>query len=149
MIRLATHDDTYLVTRLLKQFLSETSYDLAEQAGNDLEHLCKLTWLTLQHGYIWLAFDRDQPVGLLMAIREPNMWLPKAHELREIVWFVVAEYRQHSLGGKLFLNYCKKGEELLKTGAIKGYFTTRMTTTDTIDYERRGFRKTEETFLKE
>lgn len=149
MIRLATHDDTYLVTGLLKQFLNETSYDLAVEASNNLEHLCKLTWMTLQYGYIWLAIVDEEPVGLLMAIKEPNMWMPKAHELKEIVWFVVPRYRTHSIGGKLFLNYCRKGEELLKSGAIKGYFTTKMTTTDTIDYEGRGFRKTEETYLKE
>jgi hypothetical protein len=149
MIRLAHHDDTLIVTSLLKKFLQETSYHQASAAAEDLEHLCKLTWMTLQHGYIWLAYDGDQPVGLLMAIKEPNMWSPRHHEMKEIVWFVVAEYRASSHGGKLFLKYCEKAEELLKSGAISGYFTTKMTTTDTIDYEGRGFRLTEQTYLKE
>lgn len=149
MIKLATTDDTLTIVGLLKEFLGETSYVLAEQAAKDFEHLCKITWMTLQHGYIWIAYDQDKAVGILMAIKEPNMWLPKAHELKEIVWYIRPEYRRHSLGGKLFLNYCKKGEELLKSNLIQGYFTTRMTTTDTIDYESRGFRKTEETYLKE
>jgi hypothetical protein len=138
-----------MVVGLLKQFLLETSYEQSKAAADDLEHLCKLTWMTFQHGYVWLAYVGSEPVGLLMAIKEPNMWYPRAKELKEIVWFIAPEYRKNSIGGKLFLNYCKKGEELLKSGMIQGYFTTRMTTTDTIDYESRGFRLTEQTYLKE
>lgn len=149
MIRLATDSDTLKVVDLLRRFLSETSYSQALQARADTEHLCKLTWTIKQHGYIWLAFVDEQPVGLLMAIKEPNMWLPSARELREIVWYVVPEHRSSTVGGKLFLQYCKKGDELLSRGDIQGYFTTQMTTTKNIDLERRGFRPTETTFLKE
>ena len=149
MIRQATQDDTMTVVALLRQFLNETSYEQGKEAAKDLEHLCKLTWLTFQNGYIWLAYVDEKPAGLLMAIKEPNMWFPKAKELREIVWFVLPEYRKNTIGGKLFLNYCKKGEDLLKQGLIQGYFTTKMTTTDTIDYEARGFRLKEQTYLKE
>jgi hypothetical protein len=106
-------------------------------------------WLVQQHGYIWLATVDEQPVGLLMAVREPNMWLPSAKELRELVWYVAPEHRSSTTGGKLFLQYCRKGDELLANGEIQGYFTTQMTTTRSIDLERRGFKQTETTFLKE
>jgi len=149
MIRLATDSDTLVVVDLLRRFLSDTSYSQAEQASKDTEHLCKLAWIIKQHGYIWLAFKDQEPVGLLMAIREPNMWLPSAQELREIVWYVVPEHRSSTIGGKLFLQYCRKGDELLATGEIQGYFTTQMTTTKSIDLESRGFKRTETTFLKE
>lgn len=149
MIRLATDSDTLIVVDLLRRFLSETSYSQAEQATKDTEHLCKLTWTIKQHGYIWLAFHDEVPVGLLMAIKEPNMWLPSARELREVVWYVAPEHRSSTTGGKLFLQYCKKGDELLSSGDIQGYFTTQMTTTKNIDLERRGFKQTETTFLKE
>jgi hypothetical protein len=149
MIKLATTNDTLIVVDLLKSFLQETSYSQAVEASQDFEHLCKITWISLQHGYIWLAYVNELPVGLLMAVKEPNLWLPKARELKELVWFIRPEYRKNSIGGKLFLNFCKKGEELLKSGEIQGYFTTKMTTTDTIDYESRGFRQTEVTYIKE
>jgi hypothetical protein len=149
MIRLSTNQDTFVIVELLKQFLSETSYSQAEAASRDFEHLCKLSWTFQQYGYIWLAFHKDEPVGILMAVKESNMWLPSAKELREVVWYVKPEHRALSIGGKLFLHYCRKGEELLKTGKIQGYFTTRMTTTDSIDYESRGFRQTEVTYIKE
>jgi hypothetical protein len=149
MIKLASTDDTLTVVNLLKSFLQETSYSQAVVASENFEHLCKITWMTLQHGYIWLAYVDETPVGVLLAVKEPNLWLPKARELKELVWYIRPEYRKNSIGGKLFLNFCKKGEELLKSGEIQGYFTTKMTTTDTIDYERRGFRQTEVTYIKE
>jgi len=149
MIKLATTDDTLIIVKLLTQFLTETSYSQATEASKNFEHLCKIAWMSLQHGYIWLAYVDDQPAGLLMAVKEPNLWLPQARELKELVWYVTPEYRKNSIGGKLFLSFCKKGEELLKLGEIQGYFTTKMTTTDTIDYESRGFRQTEVTYIKE
>jgi len=149
MIRQAVPDDTMVVVALLRKFLGETSYSQAEEAAKDLEHLCKIVWTCFQYGYIWLAYADEQPVGVLMSIKEPNMWYPKAKELREIVWYVTPEQRKNSIGGKLFLSYCKKGDELMKIGAIQGYFTTQMTTTDTIDLERRGFKLKERTYLKD
>jgi len=149
MIRLATNQDTLIIVDLLKEFLGETSYQQAEAAGKNSEHLCKLVWTFQQYGYIWLAFVDEQPVGVLMSVKEPNMWLPTARELREVVWYVQPQHRRSTIGGKLFLQYCRKGEELLKSGDIQGYFTTRMTTTDSIDYESRGFRQTEVTYIKE
>jgi predicted GNAT family acetyltransferase len=149
MIRLATNKDTLIAVDLLREFLRETSYSQAEEAGRDRDHLCKLVWTFHQFGYIWLAFHKDEPVGILMSVKESNMWLPSARELREVVWFVKPEHRRSTIGGKLFLTYCQKGEELLESGEIQGYFTTRMTTTDSIDYESRGFRQTEVTYIKE
>jgi hypothetical protein len=149
MIRLATNQDTLTVVDLLREFLSETSYEQAEVAGRNRDHLCKLVWTFQQYGYIWLAYIDKQPVGVLMSVQEPNMWLPSAKELREVVWYVKPEHRRSTIGGKLFLTYCQKGEELLQSGEIQGYFTTKMTTTDSIDYESRGFRQTEVTYIKE
>ena len=149
MIRLANNEDTKIIVALLREFLKETSYKQAELAANNLEHLCKIVWTAQQFGYIWLAFVDDEPAGVLIALKEPNVWFPQAKQLKEFVWFVLPKYRNTTIGGKLFINYCKKGDELLKSGSIQGYFTTKMTTTNTIDYEGRGFRKTEETFIKE
>lgn len=149
MIRFADNKDTRIIVALLKDFLSETAYAQSPEAVNDLEHLCKITWTVQQHGYIWLAFIEEEPVGLLMAVKQPNMWLPRAKELRELVWFVRKEHRTSSIGGRLFLEFEKKGNSLLDQGIIDGYFTTRMATTDTINLDRRGFRLVEQTFIKE
>lgn len=149
MIRQATHKDTLVTVALLRKFLGETAYKQAALAAKDLEHLSKIVWTCLQYGYVWLAYNDEEPIGMLMAVKEPNMWLPRANQLRELVWYVVPEHRHTTVGGKLFLTYCQRAQKLLDTGVIDGYFTTRMSSTDPIDYERRGFRLTEQTYLKE
>lgn len=149
MIRIATHKDSKIIVDLLKEFLQNTAYAQAKIAIEDTENLCKLTWMILQHGYIWLAFINDEPVGLFAAIKQPTMWTSRVRELRELVWYVKPEHRKNTIGGKLFLKYCKKGELLIKQGEIDFYFTTRMSTTDPYNLERRGFRLVEQTFIKE
>jgi hypothetical protein len=149
MIRLATSEDTSIAIELLRRFLLATSYSQAEEASKDRQHLAKLVWTCQQYGFIWLAFVNEEPAGILMSLKEPNIWFPKKIQFRELVWFVLPEYRSSSIGGKLFINYCKKAEELKEKGLIEGYFTTKMTTTDSIDLERRGFRLTESTYIKE
>lgn len=135
--------------RLLQEFLKETPYQQAQSAVNDIEHLGKLVFAIMNNGYIWVAYSDDKPVGLLMAVKEPNLWAPKCAELRELVWFVLPEHRQSTIGGRLFKKFCQRGDQLIAEQAIEGYWTTRMSTTDNIDLERRGFRLTEKTYLKE
>jgi hypothetical protein len=149
MIKLAEYKDALVAIELLRSFLQETSYKQAERASRNTEHLAKIVWMAQQYGYLWLAYVDDEPVGLLMAVKEPNIWFPEAHELRELVWYVLPEHRDSSIGGRLFLAYCQKAEQLLKDQKIQGYFTTKMATTAGIDLEKRGFRQTESTYIKE
>jgi N-acetylglutamate synthase-like GNAT family acetyltransferase len=149
MIRSAGYKDTKVIVELLQHFLSETAYSQGQAAANNVEHLSKIAWATLQNGNIWLAEADGKSVGLLAAIREQNMWSPKSVQMREICWFVLPEYRSGTIGGRLFKTYCETADSLLESGKIDGYFTTKMSTTDNIDLSRRGFRLTEQTFIKE
>jgi len=141
--------DFQQVITLLKDFLSETAYSSSYDLSVSDQHLGKMAAAMSKSGYIWLAYNEQQPVGLLIAVRESNMWAPALTQLREIVWYVRPEHRKTSLGGRLFLEYCRCGDELIEQKKIQGYFTTKMTSTDDIDLERRGFRLTERTYLKE
>jgi hypothetical protein len=148
MIRLATRSDLNLVTDLLIEFLTETSYN---QHTEDIDpaHIKKLVFSVLQHGYIWLYFNGAVAVGLLVAVKEQNIWMPTKTSLRELVWFVRQEYRGTVGAGRLFIEFCQQAEKLLNNGSIQGYFTTRMTTTQDYDLESRGFRLTEKLYLKD
>jgi hypothetical protein len=141
-------DARHIIT-LMGQFLNETSYDKAAEASKDIEHLGKLAFTFIQNGYVWLAFKEEEPVGILVAIKEPNLWAPKNIQLRELVWYVVPPHRKTSLGGRLFAKYCETAELLIEKEEIDGYFTTRMSTTDPVGLERRGFKLKESTYLKE
>ena len=148
MIRLATRSDLNTVTLLLMEFLASTSYN-SHTDSVDREHIKRLAYTILYSGYTWLYYADDAPVGLLIAVKEPNIWIPKKSSLRELVWYVREAYRGTTGAGRLFVEFCKTGEDLLNTGEIQGYFTTRMTTTTDYDLERRGFRLTEKLYLKD
>lgn len=150
MIKLARSiNDIQDALTLLSEFLLDTPYSQAEAAARDREHLGRLAYTIHNRGFIWLAYIDKEPVGILMASIEPTMWLPQIKHMREVVWYVKSSHRQSSIGGRLFAEYCRKGEELIDNGTIEGYFTTRMTTTDNINLEKRGFRLVEQTYLKE
>jgi hypothetical protein len=134
---------------LLQRFLKDTAYEQGKTASTNREHLGRLCHTIQNAGYIWLAYIDDQAVGILAAVKEPNMWSPKHQQLRELVWYVLPEYREQTVGGRLFLTYCNEGDSLIRAGVIDGYFTTRMATTNNIDLERRGFKLKESTYLKE
>ena len=102
----------------------------------------------LHSGYIWLYYNGEVCVGLLAAAKEQNMWIPEKRSLREVVWYVREEYRRTMGAGKLFVEFCKQAELLLEQNEINGYFTTRMTTTEDYDLERRGFSLTEKLYFK-
>lgn len=148
MIRSATRSDLNTVTMLLMEFLSSTSYN-SHTLAVEPEHIRKLAYSLLYSGYTWLYYQDDTPVGLLIAVKEPNIWIPAKKSLRELVWYVREAYRGTTGAGRLFVEFCKTGDELLNSGEIQGYFTTRMTTTTDYDLERRGFRLTEKLYLKD
>jgi hypothetical protein len=147
--RCYTIKDVSDAIELLQQFLKETAYTQSEEIVNDREHLGKMIYTTMTQGFVWLAYIDKQPVGILMAPVETNHWVPKYKQLRELVWFVLPEHRKSTIGGRLFKTYCDMGEKLLEENKIEGYFTTRMASTDEVNLERRGFRLTERTYLKE
>lgn len=148
MIRLATRSDLPLIADLIQEFLQTTSYENHTLAV-DHQHLQRLTYTLLHCGYIWLYYHENVAVGLLIAVKEQNIWIPSKATLRELVWYVREEYRGSAGAGRLFVNFCRKGEQLMESGEIVGYFTTRMAVTTDYDLERRGFRLTERLYFKD
>lgn len=148
MIRRATRSDLTTVHSLLIDFLQSTSYD-KHMADLDEEHIKKLAYNVIQVGYVWLYEHEQVAVGLLIAIKEQNIWMPSKVSLRELVWFVKEEYRRSPGAGRLFIEFCRLGDQLLLNKEIEGYFTTRMATTGDYDLSKRGFREVERLFLKD
>lgn len=148
MIRTATRSDLLTITELIVEFLQTTSYG-AHVEDVDIEHIMKVAYVALQQGHVWLYIHDHVPVGLLVSVLERNTWLPNKITLRELVWYVREEFRRSIGAGRLFKVFCERGDQLLAQDRIAGYFTTRMTTTDNYDLERRGFKMTESLYLKD
>jgi len=148
MIRQATRSDLSAITELLTEFLHESSY-ASHVAEIDHDHIRRLTYAVLQQGHIWLLCHDEIVVGCLIAVKEQNIWMPSKVSLRELVWYVKEQYRRTLGAGRLFIKFCELGDQLIESGEIDGYFTTRMTSTTDYDLESRGFRLTEKLYLKD
>lgn len=149
MIRLATRADLNTVTDLVIEFLQATSYDNHLASGVDRQHIQKLVYAVLKLGRVWLAQHGEVVIGLLIAVKEQNIWMPDKVSLRELVFYVREEHRRGMAAGRLFKAFCAEAETLLNNGEIDGYFTTRMGSTDGYDLESRGFRLVENLYLKD
>lgn len=148
MIRLADRSDLNRVTDLILDFLQESSYAKHTEEV-DRDYIRKLVYAVIKSGYIWIMFNDQIAVGILIAVKEQNIWMPSKVSLRELVWYVKEEYRKTIGAGRLFIKFCEQGDELMANGEIDGYFTTRMNSTTDYDLEKRGFRLTESLYLKD
>lgn len=148
MITVADRGDLDTVVNLVTEFLTDTAYN-KYAADVDAERIKKLCWGCLQLGHVWISWNHDKPTGLLMAIRESNVWIPEKISLKELVWYVKPQYRNGTAAGRLFSAFCTEAEKQLNTGSIEAYFIGVMSSTNTIDFERRGFRLAERLYMKD
>lgn len=148
MIRKANRSDLSNLTGLVLDFLKDTAYT-KHIPQPDVEHIKQLLFGLLQVGLVFVYEIDSKPVGLLAALKEPNLWVPSKHSMRELIWYVKQEHRGGVGAGKLFVKYCQACEDMMKRGEIDGYFTARMSTTADIDLESRGFRLTEKLYLRD
>lgn len=147
-IRRATRTDLEIVSQLVIEFLQSTAYQ-QHIPEIDNKHIVKMCYAVLQVGLVWLYEYEGVVVGLLIAVKEQNAWIPTKTSLRELVWYVREEYRKTPSAGKLFIEFCRTAEQMLVNKEIDGYFTTRMATTANYDLTKRGFREVERLFLRD
>lgn len=148
-IRLADRADLNAIADVVIEFLEETSYSNHTANNVNTQYIRRLVFNIIHTGYIWLWEKDSEILGLLAAVKEPNVWVPNKISLRELVWYVKPTHRGSASAGKLFVKFCQHGDSLMESGLIQGYFTTRMGTTVDYDLESRGFRLTEKLYLKD
>lgn len=148
MIRqIKSNEDIETVIELLRDFLSETFFK--DTLTVNTMHLGKMVHAIIHSHVAWIAEIDGKPAGMLLAIKQPNIWDPSYVELRELAWYVRPEYRSGQAAGRLFLEYCKFAEKLKKEKKIGSYTVSSLSTTENLDLERRGFKIIEQTYSKE
>lgn len=62
----------------------------------------------VKNHYVVLAFDQnEQPQGIIIAVRQENIWDPDIIDLRAVVWYVRPEHRRSLMAARL-LKYWQK-----------------------------------------
>ena len=91
--------------------------------------------------------DNNQVLGIILSMRVPELWQPNIIRLRELAWYVKPEYRYTTVGSRLFVEYKKAAENMIKAGKITGFTMTKLHNSDDFDYEKRGFKFIESTYM--
>jgi len=148
MIRQATRYDIPKITEMMREYALEAPVETFKDPINqNAEYFAQLIY-ELIAGKGFVLVDKELN-GMLIAAITPNIWCPKVYELKELAWWVKPEYRKGTLGGKLWLEFNKQGEELLDSGRINIVCSTVMVNSPALDYEKRGYKKLETTYFKE
>lgn len=95
-------------------------------------------------GVCFVAEDSKDVYGMLLAIKNPNVWDPTVMALHELAYWVDPEMRGGSAGYKLLKTYADYAKEQKEKGAITYYTVSKMVTSPDLDYSRFGFSKLEE-----
>jgi GNAT superfamily N-acetyltransferase len=144
MIRQATKFDKTEIIEMMKQFRQEA--DLPEYMGEENEEYWNLLLDTMLVGKGVVFLEEGK--GLLMALIHPTIWNNKIYTMQELAWYVKPEFRHTTIGYRLLKAYIEYGDELKEDGRIKFYSVSKMDTSPNIKYEKFGFRKKDENWIK-
>ena len=148
MIREASKFDLDECVEMMRKYASESPiFKLRESAFHD-SHYVRHFLFSLISGRCFI-FVESHYRGMLAAIVTPNIWCPGVNEVKELAWWVHPEYRNGTIGGKLFLAYKRKAEGLIKQGRAQVMTVSLMSSSPSIDLEGRGFKRIEATYCKE
>jgi len=145
-VRLANKFDLPVVLDMLRNFRNHTPIDMMRECNNE-EYINKLFHHVILGGGIALIAEDKDVAGMIIGVKDQNVWDPEVKVLRELVYWVEPQYRGSTAGYKLLLRYNKLAQELVDEQKIKMYTMTKMVNSPDLDFTRFGYKKTEEVWV--
>jgi N-acetylglutamate synthase-like GNAT family acetyltransferase len=148
MIREANRYDIPILLDMVREYNKEVLIKANHNVElHDPQYVSNLLFTIIKcNGFILIDDDMN---GFLVAIKMKNIWFPKMYELHELAWWVDVDHRNGSLGGKLWLEFNKKANQLLDNKEINVIYTSLMVNSPEIDCTKRGFKMIETKYFKE
>lgn len=147
-MRTATRQDIPKLVEMMRGYASQAPIQILQDPRNhNDEHVAHLLFSILC-GRGFIVVDNDYR-GMIAAIITPNVWCPNVRELRELAWWVEPEHRNKSIGGRLWVEFNRRAQELLDQNRVDYVCTTVMINSPLIDYTKRGFKPLEATFFRD
>jgi len=148
IIREATKFDIDKVIELVKNFYDAVELDLKNYGDLDLEYVNKLYHhIILGGGTCVVAEHNDKLVGIILALKNPNIFYPTKTVLNELLIYVEPDHRKSSACYKMLSKYKKIAEKMIENNEITTYTVTKTEQLDQIKFEKLGYRKTEEVWV--
>jgi len=137
---------------VLLDFMREYAKEAPVKILNNLEHhnddyvAGLLTSIIMGRGFIFVDNELN---GMIIAITIPNLWCPTVLELHELAWWIKHEKRNSILGGRLWRAFEVEADKMLKENRVQLVTVTKMSTSPSLDYEKRGFKLLDMNYFKE
>ena len=143
-IRTADRFDFDIICDMLRNYRMATPWKRFASIDNEDWIKKLLTKILAGAGVAFIAEKDQQPVGMLLAIKNTNVWDPEIYLINELAYWVEPEHRGSTAGYKLIRTYVNYCTELKEQGAIEGFTISKMVNSPDLDYSRFGFEKLEE-----
>lgn len=148
MIRQANKFDMEAIVRMLKAYRDKAPAQFLRDSSNQ-EHIEKLiTNILAGAGFILLAIKDEDSVGMVVAAQHPNIWNPEVMQVSEIAFWVDEEHRGGKSAHRLLHAYIQQCEEWKQENRIQFFSLSKMVNSPDLSYEKFGFEKLEETWIK-
>lgn len=145
-MRYATKYDMPHLIDMMKAYAEEAGIKALKHNQNE-DHVRSLFYQMLK-GRGFILVD-DQLRGFLAAYVTCNFWNSAVKELHEVAWWVMPEYRDTSIGGRLWLRFNKLAQDMLDQKRVQIVCTSLMPSSPEIDYTRYKFAPLQATFFRE
>jgi|TARA_R110000796_G_scaffold206722_1_gene323046 hypothetical protein len=148
IIREADKFDLPKVIDLVSDFYNAVELDLKNYGELDLEYVNKLYHhIVLGGGVAIVAEHGEKLVGIILAVKNPNIFYPDKIVLNEMLIYVDPIHRKSSACYKMLIRYKEIGDKMIKDDKITTYTVTKTEDLDEIKFENLGYRKTEEVWV--
>ena len=143
-IRFANKFDIPRLIELMKHYRSQSPLECLKDSNNEHHVETLLQHIIAGSGVIYVADYEGLVVGMIVAIKNKNIWDPDIHNFNELAYWVEPEHRGTSAGYRLLKAYQEAAEQAKASGEIKYYTISKMINSPDLSYDRFGFRKLEE-----
>lgn len=143
MIRIAKLEDRPALLRMLNLYRMESPLEFHKTIS--LDHADKIVLAVINGaGVCFIAEDTAGIHGMLLAIKNPNVWDPSIKAVHELAYWVDINKRGTRSGYRLLKAYVEYCDGLKKLGEIDYFTISKMVNSPDLDYGRFGFNKLEE-----
>lgn len=147
MIRQAVEADTEQLISMLNRYKLATPLECLKDATEETARMILKMIFTNKNGIILVSSDpRGDLTGMLIAIKNINIWDQTKFCMNELAYWVNPEARGTSAGYRLLKTYLDICTIMKTSGEINYYTISKMVNSPDLNYERFGFKKLEETW---
>lgn len=146
-IREANKFDLPYFLEMVKHFQESTDLPASIRSASNWEYINKLFHHMIIGGGLILIAESDKPIGMIVGLKNSNIWDPEQLSIQELMLWVEPEYRSTRAGYMLVKKFSETVKLMIENKQIVSASMTNTQNLVNIDYSRFGFKKFEETWV--